>query len=78
MKDFNQIFSGAIELKDALVHAKEMELMFINNGVTIFFVLTHWGRVMYMRQQTNHHLVQIMACRLLSAKPLFESMQEYC
>ena len=32
----------------------------------------------YMRQRTGSALVQIMACRLLGAKPLPEPMQAYC
>ena len=32
----------------------------------------------YMRQQTGWALVEIMACHLIGAKPLFEPMLEYC
>ena len=32
----------------------------------------------YMRQLTRPSLVQIMACRLVGAKPLSEPMLEYC
>ena len=32
----------------------------------------------YMRQWTNHHWFQIMACRLVGAKPLSEPLLEYC
>ena len=32
----------------------------------------------YMRQQTNHNWVQIIAGRLVGAKPLSEPMMEYC
>ena len=32
----------------------------------------------YMCRLINHHLVQIMTCHLVSAKPLFESMLEHC
>ena len=32
----------------------------------------------YMRHWTGSALVQIMACRLIGAKPLSESMLEYC
>ena len=32
----------------------------------------------YMRQQTKPSLIQIMACRLTGAKPLSETMIEYC
>ena len=34
--------------------------------------------VAYMRQLTGSALVQIMACRLIGAKPLSEPMLEYC
>ena len=41
-------------------------------------VITHWGRVTYMRQQTRSSLVQIMACRLFGPKPLSEPMLSHC
>ena len=33
-------------------------------------LFTHWCRVTHMRQETRLSLVQIMACRLLGAKPI--------
>ena len=36
--------------------------------------LTNWGRVTHMRQWIMSTLVQIMACRLIGAKPLYEPM----
>ena len=32
----------------------------------------------YMRQQARSWLAQIMACRLIGAKPLYEAMLLYC
>ena len=40
--------------------------------------LTHWGRVAHMCTSIIVSLVQIMACRIFGAKPLSESMLEYC
>ena len=41
--------------------------------------LTHWGRVTHIYASVNQSsLVQIMACRLVGAKPLSEPMLEYC
>ena len=41
-------------------------------------LLTHWGRVIHLRQQTRPSLVQIMACRLIGTKPSSEPMLAYC
>ena len=40
--------------------------------------LTHWGRVMHICFSKKKTFVQIMACRLIGAKPLSEPMLEYC
>ena len=42
------------------------------------FVNSSQPSVAYMPQWTGSALVQIMACRLTGAKPLSESMLEYC
>ena len=39
-------------------------------------ILTHWGRVTHIC--VDKSLVQIMACRLIGAKPLSEPMLDYC
>ena len=42
-------------------------------------VLNHWGGVMHIYTSVNYpSLVQIMACRLVGAKPLSGPMLEYC
>ena len=41
-------------------------------------MLTHWGRVTHLCVSNFPSLVQIMACRLVSAKPLSKPMLEYC
>ena len=40
--------------------------------------LTHWGRMTHICVSKLSSLVQIMACRLVGAKPLSEAMLEYC
>ena len=40
--------------------------------------LTHWGRVMHICFSKKKTFVQIMAFRLIGAKPLSEPMLEYC
>ena len=42
------------------------------------FVLTYWGHVTHICVSKLAILVQILACRLAGAKPLSESMLEYC
>ena len=49
-------------------------------GFTDSTYSTHWSWVthIYMRQWNRPSLVQIKACRLLGAKPLFQPMLVYC
>ena len=74
------ILRQAISLTDdegSLITTKEIDfkenLMKSNK-----FSLTDWGRMTHICVKINKPpLVQIMACRLVGAKPLSEPMQDY-
>ena len=51
---------------------------YLNQCWLIVKDVSHWGRVMHNMWVNWPPLVQIMACRLASAKPLPEPMIKYC
>ena len=67
------------------------KLIFFNKNICLWFKV-HWSLFLrvhlflshfqlndaYMHQWTRPSLVQIMVCRLVGAKPLCETMLEYC
>ena len=54
-----------------------MKVLVVKDVVTHWDRLTHRGDA-YMRNWTGSTLVQVMACRLLGAKPLPEPVVTYC
>ena len=76
----NQSSSHKIKwnLNQNTFHFKHLEYL-LQNVSHFFKPLTHWGLVTHICIRKLHHiLVQIRACCLFGAKPLFEPMLAYC
>ena len=65
-------FSALILVVEIIPHIPQRRLY-----LTHTTLLTHWGRVTHICVSDLTTLVQIMACRLVGAKPLSEPMLEY-
>ena len=56
---------------------KPCMVLYIYCGFVVHIPLTHWGRVTHVYIGSLTQSVQIMAYRLIGAKPLSEPMLEY-
>ena len=74
LESINRLWRMAVNLENTLVLFTFPFLLNMENGS----MFSHWGWMIHKHQKTNPSLVEIMACLLLSAKPLPEPMIYFC
>ena len=72
-----KIFQGRLDEHQRAKFPTYSTHVVLNLCTLVLFIIFNSLINSYMRQFTRPSLVQIMACRLDGAKPLFEPMLEY-
>ena len=75
---YNLVFTMLWPFQYVPCYSTELNEALLNLFVHAVIVLAHSPSAAYMRRWTGSALFQIMACRLVGAKPLSEPMVEYC